>query len=114
MEIQNEYIFIIDFFQVGSKILNELDNIVTNCSVEKNPSMEKCIVLKIQDYQVSIKELQTSVAKVKNARFSAIKSAKNSARSCNAKIVYAMRVEAIFSVYRDANLCIRSIYKADL
>ncbi|XP_033208393.1 uncharacterized protein LOC117167507 [Belonocnema kinseyi] len=98
--------------QIAGKISKNLDNILSDCSSAKQPATEKCVVLKIQDYQLSIKELQISVSKLKNAQFSAIKNAKIAARSCHAKIVYAMRVEATFKIYRDANLCIRSIYKA--
>ncbi|XP_051157933.1 uncharacterized protein LOC127279542 [Leptopilina boulardi] len=100
--------------QVANKTITDLNNTIATCSSDKSTTVEKCVINKIEDYEISIRKQQTTVFKIKNEGLTVTKNVKISSRSCQSKFVYDMRVEATFKVYREANLCIRSIYKSGL
>ncbi|XP_043475825.1 uncharacterized protein LOC122507283 [Leptopilina heterotoma] len=100
--------------QVANKTITDLNNIVATCSLDKATIPEKCVINKIEEFQISNNRQQNIIFKLKNEGLTVLKNVKISAKACQSKFVYDMRVEATFKVYRDANLCIRSIYKSGL
>lgn len=100
--------------QVANKTLTDLNNTLATCSSGKATTPEKCVINKIEELEVSINRQQIIIFKIKNEGLTVLKNVKISAKACQSKFVYDMRVEATFKVYRDANLCIRSIYKSGL
>ena len=57
--------------------------------------------------------MQVYAAEIKSTGSSAMDKAKTVVTSCSEKTVRAMLFEATYNIQREANICVRKIYKED-